>query len=80
MTAIPPCRRSKTAPCRQIGRVSSSLRVGNAVHQVLLQPAQAFVNMVQGVGVGEAEITFAVQAEIDTWGDGDLGMFEDVEG
>ena len=54
--------------------------MGDAMHQILRQSAHAFVNIFQGVGVGEAQIPFAVGSEVDTWSDGNLGVFEDVEG
>jgi hypothetical protein len=56
------------------------LRMGDAMHQISLQSAHAFVNIFQGVGVGEAQITLAVGSEVDAWSDGDPGVFEDVEG
>ncbi len=56
------------------------LRMGDAMHQISLQSTHAFVNIFQGVGVGEAEIPLAVESEVDAWSDGDLSAFEDVKG
>ena len=60
--------------------VPRGLRIGAAMPEILFQPAQAFVNIVQGVRVGEAKIAFAVGTEVDARSDSDLSVFEDVEG
>jgi hypothetical protein len=42
--------------------------------QILSEASQAFVNVVERVGVGEAQVALAVGPKVDARGDGDLGV------
>jgi hypothetical protein len=61
---------------RKVVLSSSSLSplIRHPMHKVLLQSSQALLDILEGVGIGEAQVAFAMGTKIDARGHRDLGM------
>jgi hypothetical protein len=72
--------KGSTTPVNIKSGPSWGLHIGRALPQISPQAAQAFVNILQGIRIGEAQIPLAVGSEVNAWGDGHLGVFENIKG
>lgn len=57
-----------------------ALQKALALADVNFQPAHGLGQVVDGIGVGKAQETFGLAAEVDTGSDADMGFFQQIEG